>query len=302
MVAGLPVNSGLISLLLPTRGRPELVERFFASLLETTSRLDLVEVILYVDEDDTSSHHLDSRDFHVKRIIGPALSMGGYNSACLERASGQIIILANDDIVIRTQGWDERVRAINSRFKDKIYLAYPNDLFKKSNFCTFPIMSRRTCELLIEPYPVAYQRFFIDPHLFDIFKRLQHSEFDRICYCEDVVFEHLHYRTGKAPYDETYGYGRKGRFADDPTFINLASMRSAAANRLACAIGDKSITFEGHNADKNKMPDGVVSAVFFFSRIFLLDEELPYRWRFFLWYYFIGRYLAANGFLRPFVK
>lgn len=295
------MNSGLISLLLPTRGRPELVERFFASLLETTSRLDLVEVILYVDEDDTSSHHLDSRDFHVKRIIGPALSMGGYNSACFERASGEIIILVNDDIVIRTQDWDERVRAINSRFKDEIYLAYPNDLFKKSKFCTFPIMSRRTCELLIEPYPVAYQRFFIDPHLFDIFKRLQHAGFDRVCYCDDLIFEHLHYRTGKAPYDETYGYGRKGRFADDPTFINLAGMRSAAASRLACAIGDKSITCEGHKADKNEMPDGVISAVFFFSRKFLLDKELPYRWRFFLWYYFIGRYLAANGFLRPFV-
>lgn len=278
-----------------------MVERFFASLLETTSRLDLVEVILYVDDDDTSSHHLDSRDFRMKRIIGPALSMGGYNSACFERASGEIIILANDDIVIRTQGWDERVRAINSRFKDEIYLAYPNDLFKKSKFCTFPIMSRRTCELLIEPYPVAYQRFFIDPHLFDIFKRLQHAGFDRVCYCDDLIFEHLHYRTGKAPYDETYGYGRKVRFADDLTFINLAGMRSAAAIRLACAIGDKSITCEGHKADKSEMPDGVVSAVFFFSRKFLLDNELPYRWRFFLWYYFIGRYLAANGFLRPFV-
>ncbi len=78
MVEELPVNSGSVSLLLPTRGRPELVERFFASLLKTTSRLDLVEVIVYVDEDDTSSHHLDSRDFHLKRIIGPALSLGGF--------------------------------------------------------------------------------------------------------------------------------------------------------------------------------------------------------------------------------
>ena len=278
-----------------------MVERFFTSLVKTTSRLDLVEVILYIDEDDIGSHHLYSQDFHVTRIIGPALSMGGNNSACFERASGGIIILANDDIVIRTQGWDERVRAINSRFKDEIYLAYPNDLFKKSKFCTFPIMSRRTCELLIEPYPVAYKRFFIDPHLFDIFKRLQHAGLDRICYFDDLIFEHLHYRTGKAPYDETYGYGRKGRFADDPTFINLAGMRSGAASRLACAIGNKSIMCEGHKADKNETPDGVVSMVFFFSRKFLLDKELPYRWRFFLWYYFIGRYLAANGFLRPFV-
>lgn len=292
----------MISLLLPTRNRPALVQRLFQKIVETTSRLDKVEVILYVDEDDIGSHGLDSAAFRVVRIVGPMLTMGGYNSACFAKAQGDILILANDDMVIRTHGWDDRVRAINAKFKDEIYLAYPNDLFKKSKFCTFPVMSRRTCELLIEPYPVAYQRFFIDPHLFDIFKRLQHAGFNRICYCEDVVFEHLHYRTGKASYDETYGHGRKGRFADDQTYIDLIGMRSAAANRLASAIGNQSFEVGCNEADKNERPSGVFGAVRLFSRKFLLDKELPYRWRFFLWYYFIGRYLAANGFLRPFVK
>lgn len=292
----------MISLLLPTRARPALVKRLFSSIVETACDLDQVEVVLYVDEDDTSSQDLDSTDFHVGRIVGPALSMGGYNSACLAKARGDILILANDDMVIRTLGWDNRIRKMDAAFEDRIYLGYPNDLFKKSRFCTFPIMSRRTCELLLDPYPAVYRRAFIDVHLFDIFKRLQHSGFDRICYCEDVVFEHLHYRAGKASYDETYGYGRKERFADDSTFINLVVIRSAAASRLTHAISDKSMSCESPKADEDKLPDDVVSAVFFFSRKFLLDEELPYRWRIFLWYYFIGRYLAANGFLRLFVK
>jgi hypothetical protein len=292
----------LISLLLPTRGRPILVNRLFSSIAVTTSHLDQVEVVLYVDEDDTGSRDLDSTDFRVTRIVGPALTMGGYNSACFKKARGDVLILANDDMVIRTLGWDDRIRAMNAEFEDQIYLGYANDLFKKSRFCTFPIMSRRTCELLADPYPAAYRRAFIDVHLFDIFKRLQHAGFDRIRYYDDLVFEHLHYRTGKAPYDETYGYARSGRFADDPTFIALTAIRSAAANRLISAIRNEPVAASSDTALQDEMPTSIASAVRLFSRRFLLDGKLPYRWRLFLWYWFIGRYLAANGFLRPFVR
>ena len=120
-----------ISLLLPTRGRPALVERLFRSIVETTSHLDQVEVVLYVDEDDAGSHYLASEQVSVTRIIGPRMSMGEYNTACLARARGDIIILANDDMVIRTSGWDGRIAQIDAEFADKIYLAYCNDCFKK---------------------------------------------------------------------------------------------------------------------------------------------------------------------------
>ena len=296
------LKNSLISILLPTRGRPALANRLFASIAETTSHLDQVEVILYIDEDDTDSHDLDSKDFLVVRHVGPALTMGGYNTACLQKARGDILILANDDMVIRTRGWDDRIRAMNVEFKDHIYLGYANDLFKKSRFCTFPIMSRRTCELLADPYPAEYRRAFIDVHIFDIFKRLQHAGFDRIRYYDDLVFEHLHYRTGKSSYDETYGRARNGRFADDPTFIALTAMRSAAANRLISIIRNEPLVASGDMNYQNEVPAGTPSAVRLFTRRFLLDGELPYRWRFFLWYWFIGRYLAANGFLRPFVR
>lgn len=292
------MNSELISLILPTRRRPALVERFFDSLRATTSRLDKIEVILYADEDDVSSHHLNSLDFHVTRIIGPVLSMGGYNSACFAKACGEIIILVNDDVVIRSKGWDEYIREIDLKFEDKIYLAYPNDLFKKGKFCTFPIMSRRTCVLLFDPYPISYKRYFIDPHLFDIFKRLQHAGIDRILYCSDIIFEHLHYRNEKASFDATYSDAKLDRFADDSIFINLISMRSSTAKRLICEIRNQPIVTLDNTPEKNSSPRSVIAAIYFFSYIFLFDRELPYRWRIFLWYWFIGRFLLANGFFR----
>lgn len=295
-----PARSISISLLLPTRGRPALVERLFKSIAETTAQPNRVEVILYVDDDDTGSHHLDSQDVHVVRIIGSAISMGGYNSACLDRARGDIIILVNDDMVIRTPGWDNMIAEMDAGYPDKIYLAYGNDLFKKRDFCTFPILSRRTCELLVEPYPVAYRGAFIDVHIFDIFKRLQHAGFCRIRYMGDVVFEHLHYRTGKAACDETYA--RRGRFGDDSTFIAMADARSIGAKRLLNALCGESLPPFQPVECKEYAPSGIASAVVYFSRQLLFDRELPLRWRSFLWYWFIGRYLAKRGLLRPFVK
>jgi hypothetical protein len=290
----------LISLLLPTRGRPVLVNRLFESIAATTANLDRVEVILYVDEDDTGSHHLDSSAFNVIRIIGPALTMGGYNSACLAAAGGDIIMLINDDMVVRTSGWDDKIAQMDANSPDKIYLAYGNDLFKKRGLCTFPILSRRTCELLVEPYPVAYRGAFIDVHLFDIFKRLQHAGFDRILYLDNVVLEHLHYRTGKAACDDTYM--RRGRFSDDPTFVAMAENRSKAAKRLLGALrGALPVAFERTDCSED-IPKGVFRAVRYFSRQFLFDTQLPYRWRIFLCYWFIGRYLAAHGFLWPLVR
>lgn len=292
----------MISFLLPTRGRRSLVERFFESIVETTSSLSQIEVVLYVDDDDADSHDLDSADFHVTRIIGPAMSMGGYNSACFEKARGDVIILANDDMVIRTKDWDKLVLALHEEFEDRIYLGYANDLFKKSRFCTFPILSRRTCELLINPYPCEYQRAFIDVHLFDIFMRLRNAGLDRVRYRDDLVFEHLHYRAGKASFDDTYDSYQKGRFVDDPTFLALTEDRKAAARRLTNIINNKPrIDIAPVDIDKS-MPTSVLSAISLFTSLFLFDRELPFGWRLYLWYWFIGRYLAANGYFKLFVK
>ena len=290
----------LISLLLPTRGRPELAKRLFQSIVDTTTCLDAVEVILYVDDDDYSSHELDNPDIHIEKTIGPRLSMGEYNSYCLEKSRGEIIILVNDDMVMRTQGWDECIRNKHSEFPDGIYLIYCNDLFKKGKLCTFPILSRATCDILIEPYPKFYLGAFIDYHLFDIFKRLQKNGFDRIYYLEDVIFEHLHYRVGKAKIDKTYTM--RGRFDDDSIFLGLVEARDKGSQRLLLALHGKPLPkFDSIQYEEYK-PSNLFTAVLFFSKSLLFDLRSPLRWRGWLWVWFLGRYMAAKGFLRPFVN
>lgn len=284
----------VISLVLPTRGRPKLVARLFDSIVEKTGSLDGIEVIAYIDEDDTESLDISETRFSFKKIIGPRLSMGGYNTACLEMSRGDIVILINDDMVVRTQNWDDLVRELDGRFVDKVYLGYGNDLFKGAKLCTFPILSRQTCSRLIEPFPKAYKGAFIDYHLLDIFKRIARAGYNRICYLEDLVFEHLHYRTGKASFDETYQ--KRGRFDDDPVFFQLRNLRSTAAAGLLGAIRKRPPSLQ--NTPLNfAAPDSVPGALFGYGRMLFLDNELPLRWRAFLYIWFVGRYLASRGYL-----
>jgi hypothetical protein len=289
-----------ISLLLPSRCRPKLVERLFLSIVDTTANLANIEIILHLDEDDLDSHYIDSKQFRLVKIIENQDSMGAYNHACLSKSLGRIIVLINDDLVFKTHGWDEKIIAMDGQFSDKIYLAYTNDLFK-SGWCSFPILSRRTCNELIKPYPIEYKGAFIDTHLYDIFKRLQQKQHQRICYLADVVFEHLHYRAGKAPLDETYK--KRGRFDDDEAFVQLSAIRQLSADRLAAIIEGKIVPPKIEFTKKVKYkPKTVIGAFTKLTRQFLLNRKIPLRWRFFLWYWFLGRYLAARGLLWPIVK
>jgi hypothetical protein len=182
----------LISFLLPTRGRPELVKRFINSAKVLADCPESFEIILYVDEDDISPP-IESNHKNLKIIYGPRTSMGTCNSRCLAEAIGEIIVLANDDVVLKTKGWDTEIRKIHEKYFDGIYLAYPNDLFKKKRGAAFPILSRKTCTLLAQPFPSIYKGSFIDTHILDIFIRLKFLGLNRIYYLEGVIFEHLHF-------------------------------------------------------------------------------------------------------------
>jgi glycosyltransferase involved in cell wall biosynthesis len=283
----------LISLLMPTRGRPELALRFLQSVRETTSNPERVEIILYVDDDDPASHGIADAALDVQVIVGPRQSMGDNNRTCFERAGGDIIVLMNDDVVIRTPRWDAQIRTLDAAMPDGIYLAYGNDEFKRRSLCTFPILSRRACQALQEPYHHAYRGAFIDYHLMDIFKRLQQAGYDRIFYLPDVVFEHLHFRAGKASMDETYA--ARGRFDDDMLFVGLAQVRAASLILLVNTI-------KGAPAHSERLPAyqpigkpaSLWQAITLFTRIFLLDGGLPPGWRLFMWWWFSARYMASR--------
>ena len=221
-----------ISLLLPTRGRAGLLRRFFDSLLQTTEQLECVEIVLYVDADDSETEKVTDASLAVSKVVGPpGQTMGRMNRACYEASRGRHLILMNDDVVFRTPGWDQQVIRTFGEWTDGIGLVYGDDLDQGAAVPTFPILSRTVCEVLGEICPAGYHHLHIESHLFDIFKQLRKLGHDRIRYLEGVIFEHMHYVVRKAQWDSTYA--KKNQRIDDLLFIALDEERAWKAKQLA---------------------------------------------------------------------
>lgn len=285
-----------ISFLIPTRNRPKILNRLIDSVIRNSSDLSNIEMILYIDEDDLSHHDIKPADdrLTIKKLIRPRANMGFCNSECLKHATGDIIILLNDDTVIQTTNWDIALLKALEKFPDQIFLAYPNDLFKKSKLATFPILSRKTCELLHDPFPHAYKGAFIETHLVDIFQRLKHHGHNRILYLNDIIFEHMHYRAKKAEFDQTYQH--RDRFGDDFTFISLAKQRVAEADRLINYIAHKTIINNSQATDTmiSTTPRNLLSMLALLYKTFIKDAGLPCKYKAYLFYYHSARFLAAK--------
>lgn len=229
-------NDGIqLSLLLPTRGRAPLVQRLFDSLVQTTADLQCLEVVLYIDEDDGETQKIFHPTLSLVKIVGrPGQTMGNMNRVCYESSRGSHVMLINDDLIFRTPHWDARVIETANRFADKIALIYGNDLDQGESVPTFPIVSRTVCDLLGEICPSGYRHLHIESHLLDIFKQLARLGHKRICYLEDVIFEHMHYVVGKAAVDSTYA--KRNQRLDDLLFIALDDERAFKARLLARRI------------------------------------------------------------------
>lgn len=279
-----------ISLLLPTRSRPHLVKRLFQSIINFTSDLNNLEIIMYLDEDDHESHGIEEPRLQIIKKIGPRSSMGTYNTKCLENSSGDIIMLMNDDLVISTPGWDQIIIDHFRSISDGIYLAHPNDSEAGHRMCTFPIMPRNTCDILSKPYPKEYGALYIDAHIFDIFTRLKHLGYNRMYYLKNVVFDHRHFINGKVRPDASYSH--KNRFTDAMTFISLRHLRQVSAERLASAIKNRPLPVLPEDVKMEAPPQSLASAFYKYFFIFLEDYGLPVGWRI-LWFIRFTKYYAA---------
>jgi hypothetical protein len=133
--------------------------------METTVDLKSLEVILYIDEDDTISRMISHPELAlVKLIRPPGETMGNITRACYEASRGRYVMLMNDDAVFRTKDWDAQIVQAFTQFPDEIALVYGNDLDRGEVVPTFPIVSRTACELMGEICPRGYRNLYIDCH------------------------------------------------------------------------------------------------------------------------------------------
>ena len=92
----------MLSVLMPSRGRPDLCKKAIQSAQDTAE--GELEFLVYVDEDDPT------RDQYKNPIIGPRISAGASILALSRLAKGDMLMFGCDDFTWETKGWDRIFR------------------------------------------------------------------------------------------------------------------------------------------------------------------------------------------------
>ncbi|MBY0456418.1 MAG: glycosyltransferase [Gemmataceae bacterium] len=225
----------LFSLIVPTRRRPDQLRRMLDSVARTAHHPEHLEIVLVIDSDDLKSRVTHPR-LSVKCVIGPhGRTMGELNNAGFEASTGAFVMLLNDDVIVRTRGWDAVARRCFAKFPDPFVLLHVNDVLMRDNLCVFPLTSRAFYELAGGVCPPQYQRYRIDDHIEDVFNLLGLLGERRVVYLPGVVFEH----DNATPHPEAgavYLSDPAVLALDAPTFDALLPARKELALKVFAAI------------------------------------------------------------------
>ena len=116
------------SFIIPTRGRPESLSRLCDSIRAHTSHPDQLEIVFVMDSDDQASLKFEYAGLKIRKVeVAPAMTMGELDIAGYQAASGRYLMLLNDDVVLRTTAWDERVLEVFHGYPDGIVLVHVNE-------------------------------------------------------------------------------------------------------------------------------------------------------------------------------
>ena len=166
---------------------------------------------MYIDEDDSETQEaIDGlrKDFPDLRILcccGTKVLLAQTYNILYMHSGASIMFSGADDIVFRTQGWDDEIRREFASVPDQILLVYGDDCLQREKLCTHPFISRRAAEVCGYFYPNIEGVSLTDIWLFLMYKNI-----DRLKYRADMVIEHMHWTRNLASYDETYAQQHEG--------------------------------------------------------------------------------------------
>ena len=221
----------LISVLVPSRGRPVELMRMAISALKTATHARRVEVIVRLDEDDATNYQPRIHSGHgVRYIEGPRALLSDCWNECYHEAKGEILMHAGDDVEFKTPGWDVMVRNQFAQIPDRIGLVFGDDL--STNFpdlATHGFLHLRWVEAVGYFLPPLFSCDWNDVWISEVAQKI-----GRLFPLPDMVIEHQHWSFDKRGKDDT-DFEREQRGRDDGVeelFKRTAPDRKRDAEKL----------------------------------------------------------------------
>jgi glycosyltransferase involved in cell wall biosynthesis len=189
----------VISVLVPTRNRPSNVKRLLDSAFETA--YTEVEFLFYVDDDDpTRDETVDLIYSHGAHVItGERIVLSETWNELASYAQHAVMMHCGDDIVFRSDGWDQRVLDEFARFDDRIVFVHGRDGYQDANIGTHGFLHRNWVDAVGYFVPPYFSSDYNDLWLTEVADAL-----DRRRYLPEIYTEHMHPVIGKGTWDQTH--------------------------------------------------------------------------------------------------
>lgn len=219
----------MISILVPSRGRPENIRRLYESLETTTE--GRWELLVRRDHDDPKWGEYETFP-HLLYVTGERLLLSQLWNDLAVYALGDILMHGGDDITFATEGWDVQVR--EAMPDDGIAVVHGNDLSPNSHkISTHSFVSRKWVKTLGYICPPYFASDYNDLWLTEVADALH-----RRIYLPDVIIEHHHPAFGKGEWDQTHQERVERHEAEnvDQIWVDTAAKRIEDAAKLEAVI------------------------------------------------------------------
>lgn len=188
-----------ISLLVPTRGRPDWLDRFYKSAMAMAEHPEQVEVVVYIDDDDDSYDKMNLP--RLVKVRGPRIVLSQMWNACWENARGEYYGHMGDDIVFRSKHWDTMVTGAIDAHSGKIAFVWGNDHSPESQrnvFGTHGFIHKNWTDVVGRFVPPYFVSDYNDTWFNDLANMLNCA-----VYIHEIQTEHMHFSMGKSKIDKT---------------------------------------------------------------------------------------------------
>ena len=225
-----------ISIVCPSRGRPLRFRAMAKSAITNAAAPARVVVHLVVDRDDPElARYAEPLPRQVVLTVNehPGKSAPALTNELAMESRGDIVFAGSDDILFRTPGWDELLDGAFDQHPDGMLVAYTNDGRDRGK-CEHFAVSRRWIQAVGCFMFPGFEHFCGD----ELVERIG-REVDRALYLRELVTEHLHFKYGKAPKDETYAMKRREDVSqrDQARLAAMGEFILAAARRVRLGMG-----------------------------------------------------------------
>lgn len=239
-----------IGICVPTRQRVDWTRRMIESCLDTASKPDKIIICLRLDMDNFEDHEGYKKLMRAgidRVLINPGKCLSILWNDCYSHL-GEMTDLnlhAGDDLVFRSQDWDEAVRDTAQQFPNGIGMVYCDDGLQHEGLATHGFYSRKWSETIGYFCPPYFCHDYNDTWLTFLGKNIQAAGFPKACvYRGDKLIDHMHCTAPdgaggtKAPIDDVYklAHMRKARQDCGPIYHEKLPERKKDLEKLLIAI------------------------------------------------------------------